>query len=232
MNEEKFTPGPWVADTGPGARSEVYIRQNGGGKAICSGYTDKPKDIALICAAPEMFDTLDRIQKGSAHERWRNEIAQVLAKAQGEAPPQSAPEIAQAAPANAVWPENNDENLKQVFKDVEYVVMANSFERDALRWDWCERPKYGQPPVTWKDDGCGVSIHIGDIYGKPVVIEASYALVGGKRVLFYDDISRFVDHDMIIRFINYCVKKFMNGKDNLCQAGDFHRCIHKIGSAK
>ena len=120
MSKEKFTPGPWHAHEGIMEPDYVYFGEEEGcdeeGRVICEVYT-RPKghfvcpDVALIAAAPEMYEALydatnnycgvcrqepiDIIKDGCPKERYKSRayvtscVAQkwlkILRKARGEA---------------------------------------------------------------------------------------------------------------------------------------------------
>jgi hypothetical protein len=91
MTDIKFTPGPWEYDKDNNAIYNKYCNY------ICDAPLNNPKDKHLIAAAPELYDSLDKIVKMSILSgfkpmkdslnpvhAWLYDAQELLAKARGE----------------------------------------------------------------------------------------------------------------------------------------------------
>ncbi len=99
MNEPKFTKGPWfktctgfVKDCLSDPPKTIAVIPDVASEAKMSGITEAQANAALIAAAPEMYELLDRILgmlevcklEQSIDIETEREIRQILAKARGE----------------------------------------------------------------------------------------------------------------------------------------------------
>ena len=96
-SKPKFTPGPWCTamellaikpDAYAYVSSHVYTRNGEMIAACCSCTLNRcNQDAALIAAAPEMYEMLERLGHALFAENadeWAEEINAMLAKARGE----------------------------------------------------------------------------------------------------------------------------------------------------
>lgn len=72
------------------------------------------------------------------------------------------------------------------------AVEATSYEQLCL---WQEHHQTAHR--AWIENNMGLSVTVGHVGDMPVNISLSTAIVSGHKVLFYDDISQVVDHEMI-----------------------------------
>ncbi len=90
-----------------------------------------------------------------------------------------------------------------LFKDVVFIVEATSCEYMSLwrEYHYSSRPGLddnGLPLIlSWEEVGMGHAITIGEVDKRPNVISIRYAILNGKRVMFYYGCSQVVDHQMI-----------------------------------
>ena len=108
-------------------------------------------------------------------------------------------------------------------KDCVFFVEANSYEQFAL---WKEN--HSKKRLKWEEDNSGFSIIVGNIgKGKPVNVAFNFAKIRGKRICFYEAISRYVDHDMVEKWIekNYPVKWDNGNRRAMTDAMNFHHAI-------
>lgn len=96
-NEPKFTPGPWSIEKSeyPDGAGYFYINakdKNIGGDVIVFQGINNMANAALIAAAPEMYEVLERAYTAlwddgymdNKSQKLRADISTVLAKARGE----------------------------------------------------------------------------------------------------------------------------------------------------
>ena len=96
MNE-KFTPGPWFVDHGVPGKPRVASESDVLKKMICAcehgAKSRQDYDAALIAAAPEMYDVIDRLVPWLEHDpnadsdeylAFAKEMRRILKKARGE----------------------------------------------------------------------------------------------------------------------------------------------------
>ena len=101
----------------------------------------------------------------------------------------------------------------ELFKDVFYIVRATHFEQHML---WF-RDHYAAPylpkymglgyAVQWEEVSRGYHLTIGHLADMPVHIAVNYAIIGGHRVMFYEDTSQVVDHRMIDAWLHHWAPK-------------------------
>lgn len=111
-------------------------------------------------------------------------------------------------------------------KESVYFIEANSFEQMTL---WRENHE----KLNWEEDGRGFSFCVGFIdpkkKTKAVYVTFSFAKILGHQICFYEATSRFVDHDMIEKYINknYIKTKYPK-RDAMTDAMNFHQAVHAI----
>lgn len=115
---------------------------------------------------------------------------------------------------------NNLQNLKKTC----FFIEASSFEQHCL---WREFNK----KFKWVDISSGCSLHIGNINNDEnmsVWVSFNFATIFNKVICFWYPTSRFVDHDMIVNFIqdNYPVKWNNNSLYAMTDANNFHHVIN------
>lgn len=111
------------------------------------------------------------------------------------------------------------------FGQVEYMVEANDFTRDALRNAWGHR-------ISWQpENGGDCSVRLGLLIGVHIMVEVRFARLNGKLVMFYAPISRLVDYNMVDTFVADVRKLAAQARPHStpaghCSANDFHSCVH------
>ena len=116
-----------------------------------------------------------------------------------------------------------------------YLVEATSFERQALyeRWTGFAVPAFWKlDPIEWTSIQSGAMFRVG-VIGKHqkdrvVWVAFTYALIEGQLVGFYEATSRYVDHDMVEKF----VKKSHPKAKTVTDATNFHLVAHEIGDKR
>lgn len=126
----------------------------------------------------------------------------------------------------------NKEDLK-LFKDVVFLVEANSNEQHLLWERYHYKPIYPDTYVkSWEQISMGHGIHIGSIDERPIVVSIMYAILNGKRVMFYYGVSQLVDHKMIedwLTMYTHDIKWDNGSRWAHCDATNFHHCLDAIG---
>lgn len=80
-------------------------------------------------------------------------------------------------------------------KSCVFFVEATSTEKFYLWKEYHEE-------IEWEEDNSGFSIVVGNISkSKPVNVCFTFAKIYGKRICFYEAVSRFVDHTMVENWI-------------------------------
>lgn len=75
----------------------------------------------------------------------------------------------------------------------------------------------------------GWALTIGELAGKPVVISLSWWRIDGVLVMFYDMVSRVVDHQMKEQWLDAnCCPKDLDGRVARTDAMNFHNVIHHV----
>lgn len=126
---------------------------------------------------------------------------------------------------------------KDLFKDVEFLVAANSNERHNLWEMYYYYLNLDKPPIkTWEQELAGESIQIGTIDKRPIVVATFCAKLNGHRIMFYYGCSQLVDHKMIDEWLQYWTLKTIRWDNNMrwahCDAMNFHSCLDAIGVLK
>ncbi len=116
-----------------------------------------------------------------------------------------------------------------VFKDVTYIVEANTFEQLELWSAWHDKPRYGIS-VNWEQVYRGVGVTIGTVDKRPVAVSVTYALIEGQRVMFYYGCSQLVDHQMIDDWVTHYAGSIRDpdGRWSHCDAQNFSHCVHSV----
>ena len=87
---------------------------------------------------------------------------------------------------------------EDLFEGVFYVVEATDREQLALWSDWFYRPVSHISKIKlWNCLQSGKLITIGELYDRPIVLQIDYAILNGKRIVFYSPCSELVDYKMI-----------------------------------
>lgn len=67
-------------------------------------------------------------------------------------------------------------------------------------------------------------LQIGTVDERPICVSIFYAVLNGKKVMFYEGISQLVDHEMIETWRNR-----YEGEAGHCNAANFHHCMEAVG---
>ncbi len=119
----------------------------------------------------------------------------------------------------------------ELFKDVVFLVEATAYERHVLWNDYYNKPKYEIFVRDWKQICMGRVVQIGTCNKRPVCVDISWAILDGKKVMFYYGISQVVDWEMIDKWMRHFSKgiKWDNGtRWAHCDAMNFHHCLDRI----
>lgn len=110
---------------------------------------------------------------------------------------------------------------EEKMKTTVFFIEANSFEILQL-WKECKEE------TKWEEDSMGFSQVIGylDEHNemKPVNVSFTFAKIFGKRICFYDVISRFSDSQMVENYLetNYPVKYDNGTRRAMTNSMNFH----------
>lgn len=117
------------------------------------------------------------------------------------------------------------EEDRKLFKDVFYMVEATHHEQHTLWEEFHYRPKYPEAQVkSWEQVMSGHWLQIGTVDERPICVSIFYAILNGKRVMFYEGISQLVDHEMIEKW-----RDRYSGEAGHCNPANFHHCMQAIG---
>jgi hypothetical protein len=109
------------------------------------------------------------------------------------------------------------------FHDTTFVVNATSFERLRL---WSDH----HADYEWKEDSQGWGLGVGEFHGFPVVISIVFAKLRGKRILFWEAVSRVVDTEMIENWFeaNCCPRWDGGTRRARTNAMNFHHVLDHV----
>ena len=93
------------------------------------------------------------------------------------------------------------------FESVQGVVEATSFEVLCL-WEKYHK-KFG-----WETDNTGKLICVGYCEDYPVNIDVRLATINNRIIMFWEDVSRVVDHDLIDIWIAHNCKNLIAKRTN------------------
>lgn len=96
-----------------------------------------------------------------------------------------------------------------------YLIEATDFEKHCL---WRERT-----PNGWRQDTLGWSAVCGSVEGNPVNVVYSRVWLDGQEVVFFEAVSRFVDHEMVREAIE---DRWPGVKRT--DANNFHLALHEV----
>ena len=120
-----------------------------------------------------------------------------------------------------------NEEDKKLFEDVFFLVEATDAERFFL---WKENDESKR--VSWEDIMRGYSIQIGTLDKRPVMVTIFYAMLNGKKIMFYEGTSQVVDHKMIELWIQHFSLNNIRWDNGTrwahCNAMNFHHCLEAI----
>lgn len=90
--------------------------------------------------------------------------------------------------------------------------------------------KFASERVEWEQISSGFSIKIGNVNEMPVNVSFSFAIINGKKICFYEAISRIVDYVMVE---DWLIDRFQLTNDNYTRwnhvnASNFHNCINSL----
>lgn len=119
----------------------------------------------------------------------------------------------------------------------DFFVFADSHQQQELWAQWHYYPTKNktkdpsnEEPLVWIQDRAGFVENVGHIKGDkdmPVNISLSFALINGKYICFYEDVSNFVDHSMIDAWVKDKHPRYYQNGQRLAKtnAANFSNCI-------
>lgn len=116
-------------------------------------------------------------------------------------------------------------------RETVYVVEATSYEQQALWLEYSNEARaegWGSPGtrrVTWGQDPSGWSHVVGELAGLPVNVSFRWALICGRRVLFWYACSRVVDSEMCETWLMTHVPAYL---DHHTDAQNFVHCLSHV----
>lgn len=128
-----------------------------------------------------------------------------------------------------------ENRLKHTF----FLVEANSYEKQDLWSKYSPDSIYeityrGEPAyksVEWEQDNQGWGVHVGEVYKRPIYISVSWTRINGKWVCFWYPTSQMVDYVKIEKWLDEHFKGTHDGRRAVCDASNFHNCLHAIEAA-
>lgn len=107
---------------------------------------------------------------------------------------------------------------KEHFKNIAYIVEANSFEQLSLWQTW-----HNEKHIPWIEISQGLITTVGEFAEFPVCIEINFALICNQRVVFYYPTSEVVNWTLIKEWW-----KMHQPSAPHCNAMNFQNCISKL----
>ena len=96
--------------------------------------------------------------------------------------------------------ERHSESPEPRFSVTEFYMEAGPFVRQQM---WAIRTDHGNKfNIDWREEGGGITIEVGKINDKPIVLECFWCNIGAKRVLFYHVSSMMSDKRAALAFIS------------------------------
>ena len=135
------------------------------------------------------------------------------------------------------------EEDKKYFKDVVFLVEATSHEDQFLWTEWSadyltlpyapkEEGKFARKRVDWQQVSLGHMLTIGEIDNRPICVSMSYAIINGRKIMFYEGCSQLVDHEMIREWLKHFTLNTIRWDGGTrwghCDAMNFHHCLDAI----
>lgn len=116
----------------------------------------------------------------------------------------------------------------EFFEDVVVIVEADDFAQHALWSMYHRNPAYGAKVETWKEVPAGKMVTVGKLDKRPVAIVLNWAILNGKKVLFWFASSQVVDHKMIDTWFDHFAKN-KGARIASCDAQNFHQVLDVVG---
>lgn len=122
---------------------------------------------------------------------------------------------------------------KEIFKNVFFLVEANSHERHTFWVDYFYKPRKDSPTIsTWEQEMCGEMVYLGKLDKRPVYVQIWWDILNGKRIIFYDGCSQVVDHKMIEDWLKHFTLKTIRYDNGTrwahCDSMNFHHCLQAL----
>lgn len=109
------------------------------------------------------------------------------------------------------------------FAQVEFMVEADDFAYQTLKSHW-------RATINWESDDSVTLVGLGILIGRNVNVNARFACLNGRRVMFYNSCSDLVDYNMVETFIGDVRKLGQTSRPESERAGNtdairFQDCI-------
>lgn len=117
-----------------------------------------------------------------------------------------------------------DKEDQKLFEKVIYLVEA-TYEEQHMLWEkyhYHVEPKH-KCVKKWEQVMSGHMRQIGKVDERPICVSIGYAILNGKKVMFYEGCSELVDHSMIEKWLER-----YQGEAGCCNATNFHHCIQAV----
>lgn len=128
-----------------------------------------------------------------------------------------------------------DDTLKLLFSDTKFVVEATHTEYFFLWKQYSNQAihKTEANVYVWEQINEGISEtvgHLGWFGTHPVCVSMFWARINGTLIMFYEAISRMVDHEMVRKFIaSKCSPRWDKGhREAHCDAMNFHHVLEYV----
>lgn len=113
--------------------------------------------------------------------------------------------------------------LEDLLAATRFAVEATRFEQQTL---WLKHHK----ELNWQDRSYGFGATVGRCADMPVVLSATFYIIQGHVVMFYEATSQVVDHRMVEAWVDAGVTARWNSDTRRARtdANNFHLCIHAL----
>lgn len=125
-----------------------------------------------------------------------------------------------------------DARLNELMLGTEFVVEATGAEQQMLWGKFCKDSMFQTRFTThaWKQINPGYLVCVGELAGFPVNVSLIWNTIDGALVLFYEAVSRVVDHDMVKDWLKERCSPYWDGGTRLAytNAMNFHHVLDYI----
>ncbi len=132
-----------------------------------------------------------------------------------------------SAPSNADFVEALGDHSDSRFAETFYAVEASPFAQRALRNEFLN-----DGISSWEEDPNPIRVNIGRLDGSPVDMQCNFAVLDGKRILFYSNATPLCHHGLEIAWLRaHCPQISAKGRNAHDNAMNFVSCLHAVDTA-
>lgn len=125
-----------------------------------------------------------------------------------------------------------EKEFQEKLDETVFLVEATNFEQFALWKMWSPKSdtQCYKRLDSWEQDQCGQWFTIGHLDNRPICISVTWAILNGKRVMFWDMTSQLQDYKMAEDFWEkHFHGKWDNGRRKAMEdANNFHLCVDAV----